>query len=146
MKKKNDYVAMAKATNSENVNGVGAKDAPIGMLKFKAMGKPTSIQGSDAKWIPVYLESEDGTLIRLSAKSIIQAKGLKFHSALGADRLASVDQACENGLEVSFNGSEERTITCQYPKNDKRYYEPYKRYILEFESTVMPEPEYAEGE
>lgn len=146
MRKKSDYEAEAKAIGAENIQGIGAADAESGKMIFKAKGKVSTVQGTKNRWTPVYLEAEDGTTIRFSAKALMSAKGLKFPSGLGAERLASIEQACENGLEVEYLGATKTTVKPRVAKGQDGWFEPYDRYALEFEKVEMPEPTYEEGE
>lgn len=151
MRKKSDYTSMAKAIGAENVNGVSARNAEAGKYIFKALGEKSQVGSGNADttkryWVPVYLENkETGELVRFSAKSVMSAKGLKYPSAIGAERLASIDKACSNNLEVEFTEATPVDVMSRAQKGQTGYFEPYKRYTLNFEPADMPAPEY-EGE
>lgn len=147
MKGKNDYEKEAREIGAENVSGTSLKDLEHGKYTFLKKGNKEKLnREGDSKgagyWTPVYLESEDGVLARISAKVLMQAKGLKFKSPIGGYRLASIDQACEDSLVVELTDVEHKEVK---PRKGQSF-DPYTRYTPVFDVVEMPEPQYGEGE
>lgn len=146
MKSKSEFAALAKAIGAENVRGTSAKNTPAGGYKFVAMGEKSTLgEGKDRRtWLPVLLENvETGELTTLSCKSVMTSPGLKYPSAIGAERIASIAQACEDQLEVTINEVE----PIEVEPREGQTFKAYTRHVIHFDPVDMPTPQYAaEGE